>query len=46
MNIMGNYHDLYLKRDVFLLADKFEKFVNTCLDYYELDPCYYFSSPG
>ena len=24
----------------------FEKFISTCLDYYELDSCIYFSSPG
>ena len=29
-----------------VLADVFEKFINACLDYYELDPCNYFSSPG
>ena len=29
-----------------LLADVFEKFISTCLKYYELDPCHYFSSPG
>ena len=23
----------------------FEKLINTCLDYYGLDPCHYFSSP-
>ena len=23
-----------------------EKFINTCLEYYGLDPCHYFSSPG
>ena len=28
-----------------LLTDVFEKFINTCLNYYELDPCRYFSSP-
>ena len=28
-----------------LLTDVFEKFINTCLDYYGLDPCHYFSSP-
>ena len=22
------------------------KFIKTCLKYYELDPCHYFSSPG
>ena len=32
--------------DVLLLADVFEKCNNTCLDYYGLDPCHYFSSPG
>ena len=46
MNTMGDYHDLYLKTDVLLLADVFEKFINTCLDYYELDLCHYFTSPG
>ena len=29
-----------------MLADVFEKFIDTCLKYYELDPCHYFSSPG
>ena len=43
---MGQYHDLYLKSDVLLLADVFEKFRKTCLQYYELDPCHYFTSPG
>ena len=46
MNSMGDYHDLYLKTDVLSLADVFEKFIETCLDYYGLDPCHYFSSPG
>ena len=43
---MGDYHDLYLKSDILLLADVFENFRKTCLQYYELDPCHYFSSPG
>ena len=43
---MGDYHDHYFKKDVLLLADLFEKFIKTCLKYYELDPCHYFSSPG
>ena len=43
---MGEYHDLYLKSDVLLLADVFENFRKTCLNYYKLDPCHYFSSPG
>ena len=37
-------HDLYVKTDVLLLADVFEKF-SMCLEYYELGPCHYFSSP-
>ena len=46
MNSMGDYHDHYLKTDVLLLADVFEKFMKTCLDNYGLDPCHYFSSSG
>ena len=46
INTMGYYHDLYLKTDVLVLADVFEKFINTCLHYYGLDSCHYFSSPG
>ena len=43
---MADYHDLYLKTDVLLLTDVFEKFINTCLLYYKLDPCHYCSNPG
>ena len=32
--------------DVLLLADVFESFRKTCLQYYELDRCHYFTSPG
>ena len=46
MNSMDDYHDLYLKADVLLLADIFQEFIKTCLNYYGLDPCHYFSSPG
>ena len=46
MNTVGNYHDLYLKTDVFFVADVSEKFINTCLDYYGLGPCHNFSIPG
>ena len=46
MKNMGDYHNQHLKKDVLLLADVFEKFIGTCLKYYGLDPCHYFSSPG
>ena len=46
MKNMGDYHDHYLKKDVLLLADVFEKFIDTCLKYYELDPYHYFSAAG
>ena len=39
MNTMGDYHDVYLK-------GFFQRFINTCLDYYGLDPYHYSSSPG
>ena len=44
VNTMGDYHGVYLKAVVLLLADVIEKFINMCLDYYGLDPCHYF--PG
>ena len=43
---MGEYHNLYLKSDILLLADVFENFRKTYLQYYKLDPCHYFTSPG
>ena len=35
-----------MKKDVLLLADVFETFIDPCLKFYGLDPCHYFSSPG
>ena len=46
LQTMGEYHDLYLKSDILLLADVFENFRRTCIQYYKLDPCHYFTSPG
>ena len=43
---LGKYHGLYLKTDVLLSCNVFEKSVETCLNYYRLDPCHYFSKFG
>ena len=43
---MDDYHDHYLKKDTLLLAGVFKKFIDTCLKFYKIDPCHYFSSPG
>ena len=43
---IGEYYDLYVKIEAFLLADIFENFRNMCLDIYELDPVYFVSAPG
>ena len=42
---IGDYHDLYVQCDTLLLADVFEKFRNTCIDIYGLDPSYLLSAP-
>lgn len=43
---IGEYHNLNLKSDILLLAGVFENFRKTCLQYYTLDPCQNFTSPG
>ena len=43
---IGDYHNQYLKKDVLILADVFEKFIHMYLKCYGLDPCNYFSSFG
>ena len=44
--ILGDYHDLYLKTDITLLADVFQTFRKTCMDAYKLDPLHYYTAPG
>ena len=46
MKKMKDYHDLYLKTDVLLLADVFENFRNVCVKNYKLDPAWYYTAPG
>ena len=43
---LGDYHDLYLRTDVVLLANMFEAFRDTCLKHYKLDPAHFYTSPG
>ena len=43
---MGEYHDLYLTTDVLLLTDIFENFRKLCMNYYGLDPAYYYTLPN
>ena len=46
MKNMADFHDHYLKKDVLLLADVFEKFIDTCIKFYGLDLCHYCSFPA
>ena len=46
MKTRKDYHDLYLKCDVLLLADVFEKFRNISLKNYGLCPSHYLRAPG
>lgn len=46
MKAVGDFHNLYLKRDIMLFADIFEEFRNECVEYYGLDLSYYFNNPG
>ena len=43
---MGDYCNHYLKNNLMFLADVFETFISTCLKFYGIDPCHYFSCPG
>ena len=37
---------MYAQCHILLLADVFEKFRDTCIDIYGLDPSYFLSAPG
>ena len=46
METLQDYHDLYLKTDVLLLADVFENFRDVSQENYGLDPAWYYTAPG
>uniref|UniRef100_A0A7E4VNE2 DNA-directed DNA polymerase n=1 Tax=Panagrellus redivivus TaxID=6233 RepID=A0A7E4VNE2_PANRE len=43
---LRDYTKIYMSNDVLLLADVFENFRDLSLRVYELDPCWYYTSPG
>ena len=46
MSNFGHYHNLYVEFDTLLLSDVFEESRRTCIEEYELDPCYFVSLSG
>ena len=46
MKTLEDYHELYNKTDVLLLADVFENFRGICISNYGLNPAHYYTSPG
>ena len=50
MNSSERFNEWWLwqslfEEDVLFMADVFEKFIDTCLNFYGYDPCHYLSSP-
>ena len=43
---IGEYHDLYLRTDVVLLANVFKSFKLVCLENYGLNPSHFYMAPG
>ena len=46
MKTFGEYHDLYLRSDVILLADVFESFRKMCMEEHAIDPAHCLSAPN
>ena len=43
---LGEYHDLYVQGDTFLLAYVFENFTNKFTEIYQFHPAQFLSAPG
>ncbi|XP_053209828.1 uncharacterized protein LOC128393656 [Panonychus citri] len=43
---LGDFHDIYLKVDVYLLAAVFENFRGTSIEFFNIDPPHHWSAPG
>ena len=43
---MGEHHDLYLQLDMLILADVMNKFRQTCMEHYKLDPSHFYTLPN
>ena len=43
---LADYHDLYLRTDVVMLANVYKAFRDICLKHYKLDPVHFYTSPG
>ena len=46
MKNLEDYHNLYNRFDVLLLADVYENFREICIKNYNLDPAHYYTTPG
>ena len=43
---LGDYHDIYLRTDAFLLGDIFQKLREVCMQLYKLGPAHFYSAPN
>ena len=46
INILGEYHDVYVQVDTAQLSNAFENFKSLCLQEHQLDPAYFVSTPS
>ena len=46
IKIFGEYYELYVQSNIYLITDVFENFRDKCIEIYKLDPAYFLSTPG